>query len=167
MVGLFKIIINFVFRASSSLWHDGFHLHNLLILVPQRCCCWYVFSPFCTWLTPLSPPFIYYMCCSTYYLCVFICFSFFFCLHTHRHNSFNSFDISYHIHRVCLLKVHVVVPIMNIPKYFIFLHIWKEGCLIFVWWFTLFPHVFLCRVLGWDVFVRKEEFVGSASGKQK
>jgi hypothetical protein len=84
LAGLFKIIIDFVFTTSSSLWHNGFHLHNLFVLVPQRCCCWYVFSPFRTWLTPLSPPFIYYICCSTYYLCVFICLSFFFA-YTHIH----------------------------------------------------------------------------------
>jgi hypothetical protein len=39
---------------------------------------------------------------------------------THTYNSLSSSGISYHIHRVCFPKAHVVVPVMDIPKYLTF-----------------------------------------------
>jgi hypothetical protein len=72
-------------------------------------------------------------------LCVCVCVSL-----THTYNSLSSSGISYHIHRVCLPKAHAVVPVMDIPKYLIFLHIWEECCLILVWWFAPPPPCFSC-----------------------
>jgi len=56
-------------------------------------------------------------------LCVCLSFSFFFLhTHTHTHTSLNSYNVKYHIHKVCFPKVHAMVHVMDIPKYFIFLH---------------------------------------------
>jgi hypothetical protein len=42
---------------------------------------------------------------------------------SYTYNFFSCSGISYHRHRVCFPKAHAVVPVMDIPKYLIFLHI--------------------------------------------
>jgi hypothetical protein len=129
---LFKITMEFVFTTCSSLWHKG-----TIISSPFHTL---IYFPFTT---------IYLVSMLLYILpfCVYLPFSLFFLhthTHTHTHTPLNSYNIKYHIHRVCFPKVHVIVHVMDIPKYFIFLHMWEDGYLILLWWFSPLPHVFLC-----------------------
>jgi hypothetical protein len=86
----------------------------------------------------------YFPFTTIYLLSVLICILPLCVCATHTYNSLSSSGISYHIHRVCFPKAYAVVPVMDIPKYLIFLHIWEEGCLILVWWFAPPPPCFSC-----------------------
>jgi hypothetical protein len=101
-----------------------------------------VSSPFHTWPTPFSPPFIYCMCYFANYLYVFVYLFSFFLPHTTL--DLNSFNINHHIHRICFSKVHAMVHVIDIPKYFIFLYLWEDNCLILWWLFGAPPPCFLC-----------------------
>jgi hypothetical protein len=88
-------------------------------------------------------------------------FTFLFLFLPHTTLDLNSSNINYHIHRVCFPKVHAIVHVMDITKYFIFLHTWKDGCLILWWWFPPLPPCFfcVCRVIDWDVLLEKRNLL--------
>jgi hypothetical protein len=140
--------MDFIFTTCSSLCHKGVVVGIF-------------FPPSAHDLLPFHHN-LFIICVVLHTTCVFICLSFFFCLHTHTHKFFNNFDISYHIHRVCFPKVHVVMPLMSIPKYLVFFSYMRRGlshsCMVIC---LLSPCFFfcVCRVLDWDVLLKKRNLL--------